>query len=115
MLVSLSIAKAAPTAFAPASSSACAEIFTAPCAVMSAPWVTRTVLSAISTLTETAAATPTPLESLLPSEEVELWPLLALPCAEGIAVEPDAPLVLLLPLTCLSAWPSAPDLPPLFC
>ncbi len=73
------------------------------------------VLSALSTLTETAAATPTPLESLPPSEELELLPLSDLSFDEGSEVLLPL-LVLALPLACLSAWPSAPFLPPLpFC
>src|SRR5712691_6700114 len=98
MLVLLSIARAAPTPLAVASSSACAEISTALCAVTSAPWVTLAVLSDASTLTDTAAATPTPLLLLPPLDELELLPLLALSFADGSAVLLPL-LVLLLSLT----------------
>src|SRR5689334_11892734 len=109
MLSLLSIAIAAPTPVAFASYCACAEIFAAPLALTSAPWLTCAVLSALSTLTETAAATPTPLESLPPSEELEFLPSSDLLFAEGRAVLLPL-LVLELSLTCLSAWPSAPFL-----
>src|SRR5262249_19140067 len=109
MLSLLSIASAAPTPAAFASYWACAEILAAPFAVTSAPWLRCAVLSALSTLTETAAATPTPLESLPPSEELELLPSFDLSLAEGSEVLLPL-LVLELSLTCLSAWPSAPFL-----
>src|SRR5436190_9749360 len=111
MLSSLSMASAAPTASAFASSSACAEIFTAPLASTSAPWVTLAVLSALTKLTETAAATPTLVPLLPPSELLELFWLSALSLPDGSAVLLPL-LVFALPLTCLSAWPSAPLLLP---
>ena len=106
----LCIEIAEPTAWVLLLAPACALIVTAPVAIRLAPLVSSATLFMVSTPTATEAATPTLPELPPPWLPLSLLAFEVWPLADG-SEAPLAPLVLLLPLTCLSACPSAPDLP----